>query len=365
MYFAVMVRLQQLSLIQFRNYVQKVFDFTHRIVGIVGPNGTGKTNVLDAIYFLSFTKSYFNRPDVQNVHHNHQGLRVHGEYEINNLIIPITCVLRENLKKEFYYDASPYSKLSQHIGKIPCVMIAPDDVQIITGSSEERRKLMDSLLSQMYPSYLNHLIAYNKVLIQRNSFLKNVAETGYFDPVVLEVLDEQLISNGLKIYETRTQLISEYLPSILKLYKQLAGGDDHINISYQSQLNHQNFKSLLIESLPKDKILQRTNAGIHKDDLIITIQGNSFKQEASQGQRKSLLFSIRFAEWELIKENKGFSPILLMDDIFEKLDEDRMFKLLAWVSESTDGQVFITDTHKERVANLLGKHLNSYQLIEL
>jgi len=365
MYFALMVRLQQLSLIQFRNYVQKEFDFTHRIVGIVGPNGTGKTNVLDAIYYLSFTKSYFNRPDVQNVHHNYHGLRVHGEYEINKLKIPITCVLRENLKKEFYFDHIQYSKLSQHIGKIPCVMIAPDDVQIISGSSEERRRLMDSLLSQMYPPYLTHLISYNKVLIQRNSLLKNAAETGVLDSIVLEVLDEQLIYNGLQIFEFRRELMTIYLPSILKLYTHLAGNNDAIDIKYQSQLNHQNFKDLLIGSLPKDKILQRTSIGIHKDDLIFTIQGHSFKQEASQGQRKSILFSIRLAEWELIKENKGFSPTLLMDDIFEKLDEVRMKKLLAWVSECTDGQVFITDTHKERVANLLGTHLNSYQLIEL
>jgi len=365
MYFALMVRLQQLSLTQFRNYVHKVFDFTHRIVGIVGPNGTGKTNVLDAIYYLSFTKSYFNRPDVQNVHHDYQGLRIHGDFEINKSNTPITCVLRENLKKEFYYDQVQYTKLSQHIGKIPCVMIAPDDVQIITGSSEERRRLMDSLLSQMYPNYLSHLIAYNKVLIQRNSLLKNAAESGILDTLVLEVLDEQLIQNGIQIFEFRMELLTKYLPSILKLYNHLAGGNDAINIVYQSQLNQQNFKELLNHSLQKDKILQRTNVGIHKDDLIITIHGNSFKQEASQGQRKSLLFSIRLAEWELIKDNKGFSPTLLMDDIFEKLDEARMKKLLAWVSEYTDGQVFITDTHRERVAVLLGTHLNSYQLIEL
>jgi DNA replication and repair protein RecF len=224
---------------------------------------------------------------------------------------------------------------------------------------------MDSLLSQMYPAYLTHLIAYNKVLIQRNSLLKNAAESGNLDTLVLEVLDEQLIDNGLQIFEFRKNLMIKYLPAILKLYNHLAGGNDAIDISYQSPLNNQNFKELLSNSLSKDRILQRTSIGIHKDDLIITIQNHAFKQEASQGQRKSLLFSIRLAEWELIKEIKGFSPTLLMDDIFEKLDEERMKKLLAWVSEFTDGQVFITDTHKERVANLLGTHLNSYQLIEL
>jgi len=365
MYFAPMVRLQQLSLVQFRNYIQKEFVFTDRIVGIVGPNGTGKTNVLDAIYYLSFTKSYFSRPDAQNVHHAFQGMRVEGKYEMDGDLTPITCILRENLKKEFYFDQEPYTKLSQHIGKIPCVMIAPDDVQIITGPSEERRKLMDSLLSQIHPEYLKYLITYNKVLVQRNSLLKLANDIGNLDNVLLETLNEQLVNNGVHIFEYRTQLIQNYLPLILNLYNQIAGQKDKIHIQYQSQLQQTNFYELLNNSLAKDKVLQRTNVGVHKDDLIITIQDQPFKQEASQGQRKSLLFAIRLAEWEIIKVNKGFAPILLMDDIFEKLDEQRMIQLLSWVSKSTDGQVFITDTHKERVGTLLGKYLDSYQLIEV
>jgi len=360
-----MIGIQQLSLVQFRNYVQKSFNFTNRIVGIVGPNGTGKTNVLDALYYLSFTKSYFNRPDAQNVHHAYQGMRVEGIYNIKEETVPITCIIRENLKKEFYYDEELYTKLSKHIGRIPCVMIAPDDVQIITGSSEERRRLMDSLLSQLYPDYLKYLILYNKILLQRNSLLKQAAETGSIDELLLETLDEQLATNGQLIYNYRSELFVNLLPEILKLYSHLALQNDAIDIKYQSTLANTNLKQLLKESIVKDKALQRTSTGIHKDDLIITIQSQSFKQEASQGQRKSLLFAIRLAEWQFIKNEKGYPPILLMDDIFEKLDEQRMIQLLGWVSKSTDGQVFITDTHKERVANLLGKHLSSYQLIEL
>lgn len=360
-----MVGIQNLTLVQFRNYEHKKFEFKDRIIGIVGPNGVGKTNVLDAIYYLSFTKSYFNRPDAQNVHHAYQGLRIEGTYLINSEEIKITCIIRETLKKEFYFDEECYSKHSQHIGKIPCVMIAPDDVQIITGSSEERRKLMDSVLSQIYPTYLKFLIQYNKIILQRNSVLKLAAETGSLDHLLLETLNEQLIENGVPIYEHRMKLMEELLPEVVALYAHLARQSDAIDIVYQSKLKEQSFPSLLEQSLSKDMILQRTNVGIHKDDIMITIQGQPFKQEASQGQRKSLLFAIRLAEWKLLKKYKGYAPILLMDDIFEKLDEQRMIQLLDWVSNSTDGQVFITDTHKERVADLLGKHLTSYQLIEI
>ena len=360
-----MVRIQQLSLVQFRNYVQKRFEFTDRIVGIVGPNGTGKTNILDALYYLSFTKSYFNRPDAQNVHHAHQGMRVEGIYTIHNDTVPVTCILRENLKKEFYYDEEQLPKFSQHIGKIPCVMIAPDDVQIITGSSEERRRLMDGLLSQLSPAYLKNLIQYNKVLIQRNSLLKQASETGHLDNLLLDIVDQQLVTFATPIYQYRNEVMQAILPVILDLYNHLALQNDQIHIQYQSQLSGNDYASLLKSSLEKDRILSRTTIGIHKDDLLITIQGQSFKQEASQGQRKSLLFAIRLAEWQYIKQEKGYAPILLMDDIFEKLDEQRMIQLLDWVSAKTDGQVFITDTHKDRVAELLGRHLKSFQLIEL
>ena len=365
MYFALMLMLKSLNLVQFRNYVQQRFDFTHRIIGIVGPNGTGKTNILDALYYLSFSKSYFNRPDAQNVHHNFQGMRIDGQYIIGDDDISITCILRENLKKEFYYDETAYSKLSHHIGKVPCVMIAPDDVQIITGTSEERRKLMDSLLSQLYPDYLQHLIQYNKVLLQRNSYLKLVAEQGNMDSIIIAAFNDQLVHHGNIIYEHRKELLNSLLPEILSLYKLLAGKLDEIHIEYVSSLHSKSFKLQLEDCLEKDAMLQRTSVGIHKDDLLITIQGQSFKQEASQGQRKSLLFAIRLAEWVFIKKEKNISPILLMDDIFEKLDENRMVQLLSWVNHHTDGQVFITDTHKDRVEQLLTEHVQDFQMIQL
>jgi DNA replication and repair protein RecF len=360
-----MLTLKSLSLIQFRNYIQKQFEFTARIVGIVGANGTGKTNILDAIYYLSFTKSYFNRPDAQNVHHAHQGMRIQGQYQFNKEDFPITCIVRETGKKEFYYDETLYTKLSHHIGRIPAVMIAPDDVQIITGTSEERRKLIDTLISQIDSAYLHLLIQYNKVLQQRNSLLKWAAEQGQMDETLLATLNQQLIQFGNPIFEKRKEILKEWLPMIHSLYQSIAGDTDSIEIKYHSTLQDQSFETLLHNASQKDRAIHRTSVGIHKDDIIITIQNQSFKQEASQGQRKSLLFAIRLAEWELLKKSKACDPILLLDDIFEKLDADRMAHLLAWVATSTNGPVFITDTHKARVAELLGKYVDNYQMIEL
>jgi DNA replication and repair protein RecF len=224
---------------------------------------------------------------------------------------------------------------------------------------------MDSLLSQIDANYLRLLIQYNKVLQQRNSLLKWSAEQGNLDETLLGTLNQQLVQYGQPIFEIRTKLLNEWLPLIQQLYISIAGNADAIHIQYQSNLHNNQFADLLHQALPKDKAMQRTSVGIHKDDLIITIQTQSFKQEASQGQRKSLLFAIRLAEWELLKKVKGFSPILLMDDIFEKLDEARMAHLLGWVAKATDGPVFITDTHKARVADLLGRYVENYQLIEL
>jgi DNA replication and repair protein RecF len=292
-------------------------------------------------------------------------MRVEGQFDIAGNTTQVTCILRETGKKEFYFDEELYPKLSEHIGKIPAVMIAPDDVQIITGSSEERRKLMDSLLSQIDANYLRLLIHYNKVLQQRNSLLKWAAEQGHLDETLLGTLNEQLVQYGEPIFEQRKKLLAEWLPMVHQLYLSIAGNADAIQIDYQSSLQQNKFEVLLNDALPKDKAMQRTSVGIHKDDLIITIQGQSFKQEASQGQRKSLLFAIRLAEWELLKKAKGYAPILLMDDIFEKLDEQRMAHLLGWVATSTDGPVFITDTHKARVADLLGRYVENYQLIEI
>ncbi len=360
-----MLSIRSISLTQFRNYVQRKFVFTERIVGICGSNGTGKTNLLDAIYYLSFSKSYFSRPDSQNVHHGMQGLRLEGNYELNEDPQQITCILRENNRKELSLNGEEYKKFSDHLGRFPCVMIAPDDVVLITGGSEERRKFLDTLLSQINKSYLHNLIDYNKLLQQRNSLLKSAAETGHIDESLLQVLNEQLVDKGTAIFRERKQFLTGFLARTGAIYHRIAGKDDGLALGYESQLLHGEFAALLQANSQKDRQLQRTNAGIHRDDLSFSMDMMPFKAEASQGQRKSLLFALKLAEWETLKEIKGFTPILLLDDVFEKLDEQRMFQLLQWVCAESDGQVFITDTHGERLKTQLEAIDVIYQLVEL
>jgi DNA replication and repair protein RecF len=360
-----MLRLGSISLTQFRNYVQQQFSFTERIIGICGINGTGKTNLLDAIYYLSFSKSYFARPDTLNVHHGLAGMRIEGNYRLNDEPQNLVCILRETNRKELVLNDEAYKKFSDHIGKIPCVMIAPDDVVLITGSSAERRTFLDTLLSQINKEYLVQLIDYTKLLQQRNSLLKQSSETGSLDESLFDVLNMQLSKKGNFLFDYRKNFLVDFLPLVTAIYKRIAGKDDGLVLRYESQLLTGRFEDLLVASKQKDLILQRTTTGIHRDDLLFFMADAAFKTEASQGQRKSLLFAIKLAEWQVLKEKKGFTPILLLDDVFEKLDEQRMFQLLQWVCTESDGQVFITDTHEERLRLQLEGIGGAFQMIAL
>jgi DNA replication and repair protein RecF len=326
-----MLQLQDITLVQFRNYIQQTFVFTEKVVGICGLNGSGKTTLLDAIYYLGFTKSY----------------------------------LRENNKKEFSINGDEYKKFSEHIGKLPCVMIAPDDVALVVGGSEERRKFIDTILSQMDRNYLQDLIDYTKLLQQRNSLLKQAADSGTVNEALLDIINEQLAQKGTSIHQQRTAFLVDFLALTLSFYTRIAGSDDGISITYESDLLQGSMMGLLQKSRQKDLLLQRTTVGIHKDDLLIRMGDTAFKNDASQGQRKSLLFALKLAEWQTLKTKKGFAPILLLDDVFEKLDEQRMHNLLQWVCTSDDGQVFITDTHPARLQQQLNAIHVPYQLIAL
>ncbi len=356
---------RHIAITQFRNYRFESFNFNENIIGIYGRNGSGKTNLLDAIYYLCFTKSSFNRPDVQSVKDGFAGFRIEGKFKKGSEEHQLVCILRENNRKEFLADAESYARFSEHIGKYPCVMIAPDDVSLITEGSEERRKFIDTLLSQLQHDYLEQLIAYNKILQQRNSFLKFAAERNSYDEQLLETLNSQLMEKGNFIFEQRQQFLAEFLPKVLAQYISIADKDDKLSLEYESQLNNNTFEELLQQNLQRDLYLQRTGAGIHKDDIILELQQSAFKNIASQGQRKSLLFAFKLAAFETLKKIKGFAPILLLDDVFEKLDEKRMENLLDYVCVQSGAQVFITDTHKERLQQSFMKISKGYDLIGL
>ncbi len=360
-----MLSFNEIKITQFRNYIFRSFSFTEKIIGICGANGSGKTNLLDALHYLCFTKSYFTRPESQSVHYDQGGFRIEGFLTEENKTHNLVCILRENNRKEFLMDGEVYKKFSEHIGKFPCVMVAPDDVVLITGNSEERRKFIDAILSQLYKEYLKSLIDYNKILQQRNSFLKAVAEHHRLDEDLFNTLDEQLSETGQYIFDRRKDFLQQFLLQIIQQYQMIAGITDKIEIEFDSQLHKINMIDLLKENRNKDLYLQRTGCGIHKDDLEIKMNGEVFKNIASQGQRKSLLFAMKLTEFLTLKEHKGFSPVLLLDDVFEKLDEQRINNLLCEVCIKEDAQVFITDTHKERLQQTFENLNTPYQLIEL
>ncbi|MGB5007856.1 MAG: DNA replication and repair protein RecF [Ferruginibacter sp.] len=376
-----MLFFSKISLTQFKNYHLTHFDFAERVIGICGLNGKGKTNLLDAAYYCCFTKSYFTKIDGLNNRFGTDGFRIEAKTTAGLITggvkdevhkpDEIVCIFRSAGpqgpagRKDILLNGVAYTRLSEHIGKFPAVMIAPDDIGLITGGSEERRRFMDTVLSQVDKEYLQQLMIYNKVLQQRNSLLKRFAEQGKTDWPLLEVLDEQLIVPGNFIYKKRNLFTKELIPLVQKFYHRIAGDDEAITLQYDSRLHESSFHDLLNNFRQKDFMMQRSNAGIHKDELVFQLNGQVFKTTASQGQRKSLLFALKLAEFELLKINKGYAPLLLLDDVFEKLDDNRMHQLLHWVCNENTGQVLITDTHRERLEDAFTKLNTAYQIIEL
>ena len=360
-----MLLLSSISLLQFKNYTNQTFDFSERIVGICGNNGVGKTNLLDAIHYLCFTKSYFSRTDSNSTQQGKSGFRLEGNFALQDRAEKAVCILRETGKKEFSVNDQPYDKFSQHIGHYPCVVIAPDDALLITGGSEERRKFLDSLLSQLDANYLQQLITYTKLLQQRNSLLKTFAESGDKNFTLLDVLDQQLIKPGDYIFNKRKEFLISFLPLAKHLYLDIAKQQEDISLFYESELQQATFEEILSATRQKDCFAQRTTAGIHRDNIEINLGTQPFRSIASQGQRKSLLFALKLAEMEVLKKEKGFPPLLLLDDVFEKLDVDRISNLLQKVCIENEGQVFITDTNEERLKQHLEALPVTYQQIKL
>ena len=347
--------LKNITLLNFKNYSDADLRFSKTVNAFVGNNGAGKTNLLDAIHYLCLCKSYFNPIDSQQIKTAEELFLIQGDFDRQEKNEKITCGVRKNQKKQFKRNKKEYEKLAHHIGLFPLVMISPYDVAIIMDGSEERRRFMDNVISQTDAQYLDELMLYNRHLLNRNALLKQIAVTRRYDPALLEIFDEQLVSSGQKIFEKRKQFMEDYILLFNKYYQYLTEDAEQVSLIYQSQLNDTAFQTLLQQSIEKDKTLERTTTGIHKDDLIFNISDMPLKKFGSQGQQKSFLIALKLAQYAYVEKYKGFKPLLLLDDIFDKLDNNRMHKLMEMVSHHDFGQIFITDTGKERVLNIFNE----------
>lgn len=357
--------LKNISVFNYKNFSEASFEFVSKINCFVGKNGIGKTNVLDAIYHLSYGKSYFNPLAVQNIKHGEDFFVIDGAFEINERNEQIICSLKKGNKKILKRNGKVYDKFSEHVGFIPLVIISPADRDLIVEGSETRRKFMDSVISQLDSNYLKQLIQYQKVMSQRNALLKYFALNFVFDNDTLSIYNEQLNSFGNYIFEKRKQFIKDFIPIFNIHHKAITDSQEEVQIVYESHLLEKDLLALLQENINKDKVLQYTSVGIHKDDLSFEIDNYPIKKFGSQGQQKSFLIALKLAQFEFIKNQSGIKPILLFDDIFDKLDESRVAKIVEMVNSDTFGQLFISDTHPERTENIVKSTHQTYKIFNL
>ncbi|GGC19764.1 DNA replication and repair protein RecF [Parapedobacter defluvii] len=342
--------LKKLSVLNFKNYTEATLQFTREVNAFTGANGAGKTNLLDAIHYLSLCKSYFNPVDSQQIKQGEDWFMVQGEFDKDGQLDLVACSLKRNQKKQFKKNKKEYTRLADHIGQFPLVMISPNDSAIVTEGSEERRRFVDNVISQTDLPYLDRLIAYNRCLMQRNSLLKQASRGGVLDKGLLDVLDAQLVELGLPIFEKRRAFMDEFIPEFNRHYGFLTETAESVSLTYESQLMGGNFAELLKQHLDRDRALERTTVGIHKDDLQFTIHVDMpLKKFGSQGQQKSFLIALKLAQYSFLYRQKGFKPLLLLDDIFDKLDDHRTRKLMQMVSADDFGQIFLTDTDAVRI----------------
>lgn len=348
--------LKSLSIVNFKNYTAADIQLSPRINCFVGSNGEGKTNLLDAVHYLSFCKSYFNPIDSQNILHDAPFFVIQGVFELEGSDEEIYCGLKRNQKKQFKRNKKEYERLADHIGLIPLVMISPSDSDLINEGSESRRRFIDSVISQFDKDYLNNLIDYNKALAQRNALLKSFRNKKTIDHESIEIWDAKLVEYGTKIHHSRKEFIVSFAPLFQKYFEKISGGKELVSLSYSSQLSDGDFAKMLIEKFERDRILEYTTTGIHKDDLEFLISLFPIKKYGSQGQQKSYLIALKLAQFEFIKKIKNIVPILLLDDVYDKLDDIRIKALVEIVSSKDFGQIFITDTSEQRMKKLFDKN---------
>lgn len=357
--------LKKISLFNYKNFSEADFDFDSKINCFVGKNGIGKTNILDAIYHLSYGKSYFNPLAVQNIKHGEDFFVIDGSYDKNDRSEQVICSMKKGQKKILKRNGKPYDKFSEHMGFIPLVIISPADRDLIVEGSETRRKFIDTVISQLDQNYLQQLIQYQKVVSQRNALLKYFAINQVFETDTLSIYNEQLDLLGQAIFEKRKAFIAEFIPIFNKHHQAITGSAETVQLVYESSLHEKRLLSLLQENINKDRTLQYTSVGIHKDDLSFEIDQYPIKKFGSQGQQKSFLIALKLAQFEFVKKQSGENPILLFDDIFDKLDESRVEKIVEMVNNEDFGQLFISDTHPERTEAIVKSTHQTYKIFNL
>jgi len=357
--------LKSLSLINYKNFDNKSFDFDTKINCFVGPNGIGKTNVLDAIYHLSFGKSYFNPISSQNIKHGAEFFVVDGIFDKFDREEKIIVSLKKGQKKIIKRNGKEYEKFSNHIGFLPLVIISPADQNLIVEGSETRRKFIDSVISQSDKLYLKSLIKYQKLISQRNALLKYFALNSTFNKDAIEVYDEQLNDLAKSIFTKRLEFLESFIPIFKSRYEWISSKNEFVSLEYKSDLFKNDLKMLLQMNLNKDRVLQYTSVGVHKDDLSFEICSYPIKKFGSQGQQKSFLIALKLAQFDFIKAQSGVNPILVLDDIFDKLDTDRVSQIISLVDKEHFGQIFISDTHSDRTESSVKQVHQSYKLFKL
>ena len=344
------MQLTSLSILNYKNIREAELVFSPKINCFIGNNGMGKTNLLDAIYFLSFCKSHSNSIDSQNILHDTEFCFIHGTYSQGENTEDISCGIKFRQKKQFKRNKKEYERLSDHIGLLPLVLVSPDDSALISEGSDERRKFVDGVISQYNKTYLNQLLQYNNALKQRNALLKNEAPV---DESLLEIWEDQLALYGTYIYEQRKLFIDEFIPVFQNFYSFISGGNEQVSLTYHSQHEDQDIKERMIATRSRDRLLGYSTQGIHKDELEMMLDGYPIKRVGSQGQNKTYLISLKLAQFDFLKRTHDLSPLLLLDDIFDKLDSGRVRKIVELVSGETFGQIFITDTNREHLDLIL------------
>ncbi len=357
--------IRKLSLYNFKNHTERNFEFSPQINCFVGNNGVGKTNILDALHYLSVAKSFLGNKDLNNIKTDEDFFALEAtidDLEKENII---KVQQPKDAKKILKKNDKIYDRISDHIGFLPSVIISPYDSNLISDSGESRRKFLDSMISQTDSEYLFNLIQYQKTVQQRNALLKDFARNRYFDADNLEIYNEPLVKFGTKIFEKRKEFTDSMVPLIQNYYEIISKGKEKISVLYEADLEHNSFRDLLAQNLEKDRILTYTSKGIHKDDLVFEMNGISMKRTASQGQQKSFLIALKLSQMNRIKELTGKTPILLLDDIFDKLDDTRVSQLINLVNQEHFGQIFITDTNRERTENVVKRINEESKIFEL